>query len=125
MSKDIEKKKIILKRNIIITVVLMIAMGVGGVVAYNTFFKETKASIPSQGANDIKYEAIKRDTIYDFSSGEMKITRNRVEDKSSELDDSWTVLMYVCGSDTDRTKEAEITKQIASFLQEKCGLQIV
>lgn len=33
--------------------------------------------------------------------------------------------MYVCGSDTDRTKEAEITKQIASFLQEKCGLQIV
>lgn len=34
-------------------------------------------------------------------------------------------LMFVCGSDTDRTKEAEITQQIASFLQEKCGLQIV
>ncbi len=34
-------------------------------------------------------------------------------------------LMYVCGSDTDRTKEAEITMQIASFLQEKCGVQIV
>lgn len=34
-------------------------------------------------------------------------------------------LMYVCGSDKDRTKEAEITNQIASFLQEKCGLQIV
>ena len=34
-------------------------------------------------------------------------------------------LMYVCGSDTDRSKEAELTEQIAAFLQEKCGLQIV
>ena len=45
MSKDIEKKKILFKRNIIITVVLMIAMGVGGVVAYNTFFKKTVLSV--------------------------------------------------------------------------------
>jgi hypothetical protein len=79
-------------------------MGVGGVVAYNTFFKKTKASIPSKGVKDTKYEAIKRDTIYDFSSGKMKITRNRVEDKSMELDDSWTVLMYVCGSDLESEK---------------------
>ncbi len=34
-------------------------------------------------------------------------------------------LMYVCGSDTDRTKEAEITEQIAAFLKEKCGMEIV
>lgn len=34
-------------------------------------------------------------------------------------------LMYVCGSDTDRIKEAEITEQIATFLEGKCGLNIV
>lgn len=42
-----------------------------------------------------------------------------------KMQDKKKYLMYVCGSDTDRIKEAEITKQIASFLQEKCGLQIV
>lgn len=34
-------------------------------------------------------------------------------------------LMYVCGSDTDRAKEPEITAQIAAFLKEKCGADIV
>ena len=34
-------------------------------------------------------------------------------------------LMYVCGSDTDRAKEPEITAQIAAFLKEKCGTDIV
>ncbi len=34
-------------------------------------------------------------------------------------------LMYVCGSDTDRAKESEITAQIAAFLKEKCGTEIV
>ncbi len=34
-------------------------------------------------------------------------------------------LMYVCGSDTDRAKEPEITAQIAAFLKEKCGAEIV
>ena len=33
-------------------------------------------------------------------------------------------LMYVCGSDTDRAKEPEITAQIAAFLEEKCGTKI-
>ncbi len=44
----------------------------------------------------------------------MKITRNRVEDKSSELDDSWTVLMYVCGSDLESDKGVD-TKTLDSF----------
>jgi len=34
-------------------------------------------------------------------------------------------LMYVCGADKDRVKEQEITKQIAAFLQQKCGVKIV
>lgn len=42
-----------------------------------------------------------------------------------KLDSGKKYLMYVCGSDTDRAKEAEITAQIAGFLQEKCGVQIV
>lgn len=42
-----------------------------------------------------------------------------------KLDNGKKYLMYVCGSDTDRAKEAEITEQIAAFLQDKCGVQIV
>lgn len=34
-------------------------------------------------------------------------------------------LMYVCGADKDRAKEQEVTGQIAAFLQQKCGVQIV
>lgn len=42
-----------------------------------------------------------------------------------KLDDKHKYQMFVCGSDTDRTKEAEISRQIADFLQQKCGMQIV
>lgn len=42
-----------------------------------------------------------------------------------KLEDKKKYLMYVCGSDTDRAKEVEITKQIAAFLKEKCGMDIV
>lgn len=42
-----------------------------------------------------------------------------------KLDDKQKYQMFVCGSDTDRTKETEITEQIADFLQKKCGMQIV
>jgi hypothetical protein len=42
-----------------------------------------------------------------------------------KLEDKKKYLMYVCGSDTDRAKEPEITAQIAAFLEEKCGTKIV
>jgi len=32
-------------------------------------------------------------------------------------------LMNVCGSDTDRTKKAEIMEQKAAFLKVKCGME--
>ena len=44
---------------------------------------------------------------------------------SVKLDNKEKYLMFVCGSDKNREKEQEITKQIADLLEQKCGVQIV
>lgn len=57
-------------------------------------------------------------------SGNLKYNKGRGI-VTLKLDGKKKYLMYVCGSDKDRTKEAEITEQIAAFLKEKCGTDIV
>lgn len=42
-----------------------------------------------------------------------------------KLENKQKYWMFVCGSDKDREKEPEITRQIAAFLQQKCGTTIV
>lgn len=58
------------------------------------------------------------------NSGNLKYNKGRGI-VTLKLDGKKKYLMYVCGSDTDRTKEPEITAQIAAFLKEKCGTEII
>ncbi|MBE5936330.1 MAG: hypothetical protein E7262_11225 [Lachnospiraceae bacterium] len=81
-SKNEVKKKPKFKKQHLMIGGLVVALGVGSLAAYTAFKKDSKANTAPDELKVKRYEAIERDTIYDFSSGEMKITRNRVEDKS-------------------------------------------
>ncbi len=51
------------------------------------------------------------------SSGDIEITRNRVEDNTEGLADAWTVLVYMCGTDLESDKGAptKIMNEIKSI----------
>lgn len=57
-------------------------------------------------------------------NGNLKFNRGRGI-VTIKLENKQKYLMYVCGSDKDRDKEPEITKQIAEFLKLKCGVDIL
>lgn len=90
-----------LKKRIIIVTVLIIAAIIGIICSFTILFKKPKAD-NSTTNNSKPYEAIERDTkITVDSSGTLQITRNRVEDTNELEDDSWTVLIYMVGTDED------------------------
>ena len=109
-SKNELKKKPKFNKKHLMIGGLVVALGVGSLAAYTAFKKDSKANIQYNAPDELKvkrYEAIERDTALDFSGGQMKITRNKVEDKSAESEDAWTVLVYLCGSDLESDKGVE------------------
>ena len=106
--KDIDKRKVKNFRRVIVAIVLVGCLIGGGIYANKGGSSDKSNADESDGlAINEEYGLTMRDTKFDFSGGEMKITRTRVEDKSENLDDSWTILKYICGSDQETDKGSQ------------------
>jgi len=96
VRKLLKKKRIIIGGSILLVVSVLI-----GIIANTIFLKKGKANTPSLEYSE-EYAEMKRDTVFTIDSGgDLEINRNRVEDKSEDLADAWTVLVYMTGADLE------------------------
>ena len=100
---------------------LMLIMIIVGIKVNKVLLKKGKAS---ERINS-EYASTARDTNFSFdSSGNMEIKRNRVEDKTENMEDSWTVLIYMTATDLESkggfaTTELEHIKKGLNVSEEK------
>ncbi len=105
-EKEVNNKRI-KGRRLVIGISLGILLMVAVIIAANmTFFNRGRAEETSQAYNE-EYAKIERDTKLSLDgNGDLVITRNRVEENNADLDDSWTVLLYMTGTDIESDKGA-------------------
>ena len=104
------------KKHIIIASIILFAAVVFVIASNMTFHNEGKANEPSLSYNE-EYKQVLRDTKISLDgNGDLVITRNRVEVNNSDLEDAWTVLVYMTGSDleSDKSASTKIMNEMAS-----------
>ena len=91
-SKGLSKKKMIVGASVI---ALLLVICIAGVKANKDLFKKTKAS----DEMNQEYASIVRDTSITCDNyGNLQLKRSVVEDKTENMEDSWTVLVYMSGA---------------------------
>lgn len=99
ISKIMKKSHIIIAVSILVAVMIII-----GIVANRMLYKKGKAD--NSSTLKTEYASMSRDTIFSVDgSGKLQITRERVEDKTENMEDSWTVLMYMTATDLESKKK--------------------
>lgn len=111
VNKKVSKRRIALIISIPILLVAIVALVL---VVNRTFSKKSKAD-NSRVINE-NYALTKRDTSYTFNGGQMEITRNRIEENDADYPDTWTVLVYLVGSDLEGKYKAgtRLLREMAS-----------
>ena len=90
--KGLSKKKMIVGASVI---ALLLVICIAGVKANKDLFKKTKAS----DEMNQEYASIARDTSITCDNyGNLQLKRSVVEDKTENMEDSWTVLVYMSGA---------------------------
>ena len=96
VTKDVFRKSSKKKRIVAVSVLaLSLVAFVVGASVNNTFYKKAKAS----DEMNQEYANTARDTNIDCDSyGNLQVKRNRVEDRTENMEDSWNVLVYMSGA---------------------------